>query len=378
MRRRQGDKTLTKQSARLAGGRRKQTRFAEDVSDLLSWWGSTLSGMLPSGLVNAYSTRRRSIYLWAKDGSFAAALPGKAELGVLADSKQLRRRVAASDPVLLFNSDDVLVRHRRMPVTSITRLNHAMRLQITAETPFDLNEIYASARIVGEPDSDGCVLVEQAIVKRDLADACLAELHALEIDPAGADIVDEEGRPAGFNLLPPEKCARQGAFLPTVNRVLTFAALALTVALGASWYLDLSRQAAHLDIAATENGKIAREVLAIQASAQTGIAAIEEIQKANSNPGRFAIAYAAVTDALGDDAWLEGFTYTGNTATLVGLTRKSDGLISSLESSPTINSARFIASVITDRRHDAERFRVEVVFKSGLDGESIAAVGDRG
>ncbi len=373
-----GDKTLTKNIARLAGGRRKHTRFAEDVSDIMNWWGTTLASLLPGGLVNAFSTRRRSIYLWSKDGSFAAALVGKPELGLLSDSKQLRRRVAASDPVLLFGADDVLVRQRRMPVTSINRLNHAMRLQITAETPFDLSEIYTCARIVGEADSEGTVLVEQAIVKRDLADACLAELHALEIDPASADIIDETGKPAGFNLLPPEKCARQGAFLPTVNRVLSFAALALAVALCASWYLDLSRQAAQLELAAADTGRIAREVLAIQANAQTGVAAIQEIQTANSDPGRFAIAYSAVTDALGDESWLEGFTYTGNTATLVGLTRESEALISSLESSPSINSARFVASVITDRRHDAERFRVEVVFKSGQDGESIATVGDRG
>ncbi|WP_300392664.1 PilN domain-containing protein [Henriciella sp.] len=357
---------------------RRKSRLAEDSLDVLRWWGKTLLGLVPDGLVNAYSTRRQSVFLLQREDGFHAALPGKGELGSLSDNRKLRRRVAASDPVLLLEPHDVLKRRRRMPVGSLNRLAHAMQLQIPAETPFSLDEIYSGIRIVHGPDADGQVVVEQAIVRRDLAEARLADLHALEIDLAGADAMDDDGEPCGFNLLPTEKCARQGAFLPAANRVLSFAALALTVALATSWYLDLSRQARTLETAANNTGEVAREVLTLQAQAQQDAATIEQINSTTANPGRFTAAYAAVTDALGDKTWLEGFTYSGNTASLAGLTREPDTLISALESSPQVLKARFTSSVITDRRHEAERFRLEVTFRTDKQGEAIAAMEDQG
>ena len=299
-----GDKTLTQTLARSGEARRgRRSRMAEDMADFLRWWKSSLVSTLPTGLTNAYSTRRQSVYIYQKDDAWCAGIPSRPELGCISENRRLRRRVAASDPVLLLEPHEVLVRRRRMPVASLNRLAHAMRLQIPAETPFDLQEIYTATRIAGDPDTDGTVLVEQAIVKCDLADARLAEILSLEIDLAGADILDEDGNPCGFNLLPPEKCARQGAFLPTVNRVFGFVALALTAALATSWYVDLSREAAQVEKAAADSGQIARQVLQLQASAQSDVATIQQIDAVISNPGRFAAAYAAVTEALGDDTW---------------------------------------------------------------------------
>lgn len=370
---------IVKNSARLSIGRRaKRSRFSEDAREFLSWWGKTLVSMLPSGLVNAYSTRRQSIYVWRDGDSFSAGRPDKHDLGNISEKQSLRRRVAASDPVLLLQPGDVLIRKRRLPVASINRLSHAMRLQLAADTPFNMDEIYTSVRTVGTPDSDGNIEVEQAIVKREVADALVAELSAMEIDLAGADMVGADGLPCGFNLLPDDQCARQGAFLPTVNRVLSFAAVALAVALGTSYYIDLSREAVTLEQSAEASGQVAREVLALQAEAQAGVAAIEQISAQTNNPGRFAAAYAAVTDALDDETWLEGLTYTGNSFSLIGLTAESEKLISVLEASPQIASARFSASVVTDRRHEAERFRIEVQFKGGDENQDLALMEDRG
>ncbi|MGB3625471.1 MAG: PilN domain-containing protein, partial [Henriciella sp.] len=116
----------------------------------------------------------------------------------------------------------------------------------------------------------------------------------------------------------------------------------------------------------------------LQAEAQAGVAAIQQITTQTANPGRFAAAYSAVTDTLGDEAWLEGLTYSGNSFSLIGLTQESEKLISVLESSPKISSARFSASVVTDRRHEAERFRIEVQFKGADEAQSMALMEDRG
>ncbi|MGB3627181.1 MAG: hypothetical protein WA989_15220, partial [Henriciella sp.] len=274
-----------KKSVRLSKGRQaKRSRFSEDAKEFLSWWGKTLVSILPSGLVNAYSTRRQSIYVWREDDGFSAGRPDKRDLGNIGEKPSLRRRVAASDPVLLLQPGDVLIRKRQLPVSSLNRLSHAMRLQLAADTPFNLDEIYTSVRTVGTPDSDGNITVEQAIVKRDVADALVEELSALEIDLAGADLANADGLPSGFNLLPDDKCARQGAFLPTINRVLSFAAIALAVALGTSYYIDLSRQAVSLEQSAAASGQVAREVLALQAEAQAGVAAIQQITTQTANP----------------------------------------------------------------------------------------------
>lgn len=356
----------------------KRSRLTEDGKEFLAWWGETLVSLLPSGIVNAYSTRRKSIYVWRDGETYRAGRPEKTDLGNINEKASLRRRVAASDPVLLLQQSDVLLRKRRLPVASLNRLSHAMRLQLAADTPFNLDEIYTSVRTVGTPDAAGNIEVEQAIVKREVADALVEELSALEIDLAGADMVDSNGLPAGFNLLPDEKCARQGAFLPTVNRILSVAAVVLAGALGTSYYINLERQAVSLEQSAAASGSIAREVLALQAEAQAGVAAIQQIRAETTNPGRFAAAFSAITDALGDEAWLEGLTYTGNAASLMGLTQESEKLISVLESSPHIASARFSASVVTDRRYEAERFRIEVQFKGDDETQDVAVMEDRG
>jgi len=75
-------------------------------------------------------------------------------------------------------------------------------------------------------------------------------------------------------------------------------------------------------------------------------------------------AYHLVASLLPDGSWLEEFSFNQPVATITGLSGNSATLVEAMESSDLVEAAKFTSPIVTDPRSGAERFRMEITFKS--------------
>ncbi len=334
--------------------------------EFLRWWGSTLASMTPEWLKAAFVPNRNWVIVRREGDSFTVYSEDGLPVGSLADSMSARSKVRSGDVLALLSTDEAFLRQRRLPATSEQHLRSALRLQIAADTPFELDEIYHDCRVVPGAEEGGQLLAEQALVKRSVIADLVALAAASRIDLAGVDVAGEDGKPTGFNLLPENQRARSDAFLPQLNRGLALGALALAVLTGALGVVSMDRKLGALERETTAVRAEAASVLDLQRRAMARVDAISTIEQRSASPVRFTTLLDAIATALPEDSWLEGLAYDGKQISLVGLSRSSDGLVSNLESIPGVTGARVVSSMMRDDRLNADRFRIELLLEADI------------
>ena len=334
--------------------------------EFLRWWGSTLASMTPEWLKAAFVPNRNWVIVRREGDSFTVYSEDGLPAGSLADSMSARSKVRSGDVLALLSTDEAFLRQRRLPATSEQHLRSALRLQIAADTPFELDEIYDDCRVVPGAEEGGQLLAEQALVKRSVIADLVALAAASRIDLAGVDVAGEDGKPTGFNLLPENQRARSDAFLPQLNRGLALGALALAVLTGALGVVSMDRKLGALERETTAVRAEAASVLDLQRQAMARVDAISTIEQRSASPVRFTTLLDAIATALPEDSWLEGLAYDGKQISLVGLSRSSDGLVSNLESIPGVTGARVVSSMMRDDRLNADRFRIELLLEADI------------
>lgn len=339
------------------------------AKDFLAWWGSTLAGMLPGWLKAAFVPNRKWVVVRREGDTFVVYSDNGQPVGSLASSGNARAKVSAGDVLALLPPEEAFLRQRRLPATSELHLRNALRLQIAADTPFEVDEVYDDCRIVPGAVEGGQILAEQALVKRDRIAELVDFANAMRVDLAGIDIADEDGKPIGFNLLPEHQRARNDAFLPSLNRGLALAAVLLAALTGTLGLMAMDRKLSAIERESTAVRTEASAVLALQREALARVEAIRLIEQRTASPLRFTMLFDSVADAIPQDSWLEGFAYDGKQISLVGLSRSSDGLVSKLEAIPGVTSARVVSSMARDNRLNADRFRIELM----LEQEGVSA-----
>lgn len=332
--------------------------------DFMEWWGSTLADMTPAWLTNAFFPRRNWVPVRLTDDDFVVYSVDGSQIGLLASSAKARSLVRSKDVLVLLEPGEAFLRQRRLPASSEINLRNALRLQIAADTPFDLDEVFEDCRVIDRETGSGFLTAEQAIVRREEIRRLQAAALTARIDIAGVDIADENHQPRGFNLLPEAERARPDAFLPSLNRALAVAALLLAGVVGSLYVLSLERRASALDDRISLAKADAAEVLAIQREVRARAEAVSVIEAQSADPARFTELLNELSRALPDDTWLEGLAYDGNQISLVGLSRSSDGLVAKLEQIPGVVAARVVSSVMRDDRLEADRFRIELVLEA--------------
>ncbi len=331
------------------------------LGEWFEWWAGCLFELIPAGLRNAFIPARRWVWIQSSGDEFTVFSADGESLGTTATSGKARGRIRSGDTLLLLDRHQVLLRSRRLPASSESNLRNALRLQIAADTPFDIDEIYEDCRIVSHDRDSGQLLAEQAIIRRDFAEQLLGQARQNRIDLAGIDVRDETGQPSGFNLLPEPLRARADGFLPAVNRGLLAGAVILGLLVVGLYALSLDRQTQAIESAAAGIRSEAAEVLALQSALRLQAEAISTIEANAASPIRFGTLLDALAEALPEDSWLEGLAYDGKQVSLVGLSRSSDGLVPQLEQIEGVAAARIVSSVIRDERLNADRFRMELV-----------------
>ncbi|MFN7055079.1 PilN domain-containing protein [Hyphomonas sp.] len=344
------------------------------ILEFMEWWGGTLASMVPAWLRGAFIAKRNWVRVQRTDDTFRVYSADGSDIGTLASSAKARRRAHSGDVLVVLDPGEAFLRQRRLPATSEANLRAALRLQIPADTPFDIDEVFEDSRIVEPAATGGLLLAEQAIVRRSLVHEVQALARDCRIDLAGIDVPGAEGEPGGFNLLPETERARSDAFLPSLNRGLAIGCVLLAGLTTGLYLVSLDRQLGALEGEIETVRAEAGDVLALQRTLRARADAIGLIEAQAANPVRFTALVDQLSAALPEDTWLEGLAYDGKRVNLVGLSRSSDGLVARLENIPGIVAARVVSSVMRDQRLDADRFRIELVIDETAPAPAAAAI----
>ena len=345
------------------GSERASAGSAMTPQEFLRWWESTLSGMLPGWLKAAFVPNRNWVIVRRDGDSFMVYSENGQPIGSLADGGSARSKVRSGDVLALLEPGEAFLRQRRLPATSEQHLRSALRLQIAADTPFEIDEVHDDCRIIAGAEEGGQILAEQALVKRSVIAELLEIATANRVDLAGVDVADENGKPIGFNLLPEVQQARSDAFLPQLNRGLALGALALSVLTGALALVSMDRKLAAIERETAVVRSEAAAVLDLQRQANARVEAIRMIEQRSASPVKFTTLLDEIAAALPQDSWLEGLAYDGKQISIIGLSRSSDGLVSKLEAIPGVTGARVVSSMMRDARLEADRFRIELLLE---------------
>lgn len=333
----------------------------QSLMTLWRWWWDTIGAMAPSQLREAFFPSRRWVVVSPDADGLVVHSTSGTIVGKLDESAKARRMARNGDVLLAIDEADVFLRQRRLPAGSLAHMKDALRLQISADTPFEIDEVYTDSRIVEPASEGGQVVAEQAILMRSTVDELIAQLRSHRLEPAGVDVLRSDGNCSGFNMLPENQRMLRSGLLPSLNRGLLLAAVLLAVAGGILHIVRMGQIESALDTEISQVSAGAKEVLALQQQLRQRAQAVSILQDDTSSPLRFTTFYNNLAARLPRDAWLEGLTFDGTQASLVGLSRSSDSLVGQLEATPGVASARVVSSMVRDPRLEADRFRIELM-----------------
>lgn len=336
------------------------------VAGYFAWWREELSALAPKGMRQAFDSRTMGATVQEVDGQLILKRkPGAAGKVLPAEPRKVAAALPKGEVIYLLPEDGALRRERRLPSASRAHIQDIMNLQMASETPFTVDEVYTNSIVNGEDDATREIIVTQALAPRPAIDAILQRLrdtYGIELDRM--DVADAAGAPSGFNLLPFDDAApARKSWLTLTN--LSIAALVITGVFAAVSWRDLQqRRIASADaiIAAAEEN--ASEATSAMTRINNGIAGIERIAAAQQDKTTFLRVYNLVGQLLPTGTWLEEFNFEAPVAILTGLSSNSAPLIEAIESSDLVKSARFTSPIVTDPRSGAERFRMEITFKT--------------
>lgn len=338
------------------------------VAGFVAWWREELAGLAPSAMRSAFDSRTVIATVQELDGqTILKRKPGSPGKVLPADPRKAAANLPKGGVIYLLPEDGALRRERRLPSASRAHIHEIMNLQMASETPFTVDEVYTDSIITGEDDATREISVAQTLAPRAAIDAIVLQMrdaHGIEL--SGVDVVDPAsatGR-AGFNLLPVDDTAPKRKGWLSLNRVLLLVVVATGVFAAMSWRDLQARRIASSDaiIAAAEGN--ASEAIGANTRITNGIAGIERLNAAQKDPQSFLRVYNAIAGLLPEGSWLEEFSYEAPLAIITGLSSNSATLVEAMESSDLVQSARFAAPIVTDARTGAERFRLEITFKT--------------
>lgn len=337
----------------------------------LAWWSQELAGMIPASWRTGRAVSKDVAIVQELDGRVVfQARPG-ATGRVLAPGGKPPGGVPKGGIVYLLPPDGALRRDRRLPAASRAHIQNIMNLQMASETPFTVDEVYSDSIITGEFDATREIVVSQALAPRPAIDELIArlkrdygiELSAIDVADATAD-----GGRAGFNLLPPAMRQRTASGQIWGVRLMLLVLAGAAIFAGMSWRDLQSRRIAVADslLADAEGG--AAGAMQVSTRVSQGIEGISRLAAEQADAASFLRVYDLAARLLPDGAWLEEFSYERPVAYLTGLSANAATLVEAFESSDMVQGARFASPTVTDPVTGAERFRLEVTFRTSPAG----------
>ena len=257
---------------------------------------------------------------------------------------------------LLLPAAVVLRRALALPLAARDNLLQVAAFEMDRQTPFNVAQVYYTARELTAPAAAGRFNAELVAVTRGTLDPLLARLHAQGISIDAVDVAMANGR-LGVNLLPPEQTPRRAHPRRRLNLTLAAACVLLLLLLLGAWLHNrqaaLSQMQAEVDSMRGE----AQQVVALRQQLQDNAGAAGFLAQRKKNTVSMLSLLQEATALLPDSAWLERFS-VDNTGQIgfQGQSQQAAKLLDTLKDSALITDASFQGSIQPDPTTGKERF----------------------
>lgn len=334
------------------------------------WWLAELRGLVPGTLRHRLAPSRPVLLLdfergggvrihRSDDMEIAAGRIGPNEFDDPL-SPDLAAALAATrfDHVALrLPAERVLHQRVALPLASPRRLTSLLRFELDRQTPFTPEQVYFDARVIERDPVGRRMVVELAIVKRDVADPALGRARRWGLEPRWLGIIGESGWALGFR---PEQVPGdfRRHWLP-----MALATLAAGFAL-AAWFVHAADQAAYADALALELARsrsAAESVKTMQKELDASEARIGFLarRKGMVDAGRLLEELAA---RLPDGTWVTEFELNGKSLHLRGISQEAPALPALLGASPLLGDVGLSAPPANPA---SDRFDLSAVARDG-------------
>lgn len=333
-----------------------------DWKAFLAWWLGGLRQCLPRRLRQGLGQTRRYVLL-AQDGGFVMQLHGIESVQDLAQLDSLQNPALArllgsgrqrrASLTLRVPAESVFKRTVALPIAATGNLRQVLQFEMDRLTPFSDAEVLFDFRVLGRQTDKGQVLVELAVLRKEVVETLVAQL-----EDAGQPtrIVDAPGLWEGVNLLrsalPRGGATHAGAWL-AVGLIVALLVAALLTPLWQARQVVLD-----LDARLQQARDQAAVIGGLQRQLDEGAALANFVSRRQQQRVPIVELLSELTERLPDDTWLQQLSIRGKNVELQGESAQATTLIELLEDSPRFESVAFRAPLTQVRGAAGERFSI--------------------
>jgi general secretion pathway protein L len=225
------------------GTARGKPDLRQKLATFWRWWTTEISRLLPEQLsllragagAPLLAVEGDEVLLLDQQG---AAPPDRRVLAAALD--EARRKSAVRSLLeragetrgrarVALGREEALVRRVTLPAATEENLSQVLAFEMDRLSPFRAEEVYFDHRVVSRDATAGQIVVELAMARRDLVDARVQQLRAMDVSVQGVSLRDDAARGAeAFDLLPSEQ---RGARETRRERLVRFGLIGAVVAL---------------------------------------------------------------------------------------------------------------------------------------------------
>jgi general secretion pathway protein L len=366
----------------------KTARLAAGLASLLRWWWRELQAIVPKRFRRLFRNRAR-IFL-VDVGERVAIVRriranGENEIGrvIIENTDAASRRAqfnvfadrlgsGAKQVIVRLPGDRVLRKVIDLPAAARDNLAEILTLEMDRMTPFAVESVYFTYRIVELERQSKRLIVELLILPRATADPALELVRGwgLSADRLEAQTLEPRAEAPPHDtvdFLPAATAALSPRRRP-ITLLLAMAALAL---LAAALYLPLDKQRRAIE-------SLRAEVAIAKSKADAGRRMQQELEQSISQSNfiidrklgqpAFVDVLDELTTLLPDNTWLIRIRYYNRELQAFGNSPAASSLVGVLEDSPLFENTQFRAPVTRDPRLGVERFHLGTRITERKDG----------
>ena len=346
------------------------TNLLHPVTRFLQWWLSELAALLPSPLRRLVVDQRTDVVLAVQDGKAAfyslrgdnAALIGDCDLKTdqlpAIIGKQVKKMLPRGGAVTVaLPRSSVTIRTGELPLAASENLNEVAGYEMDRLTPFQNDEVYFHADIVGRDLEQQKLQINLTAAPRASVDPLLDRVKSWGLSVDRVDVATgSQGLRQGINLLPATSKGAATFFGHAVTVALLLACAALSF-LALSVPLDRKE---HYAAALDREVLLARKRLSVVRNLTDEIEALQSSSSYVASLRQDTILVSRILDdmtrLLPDDTWLSQLRLVENRLEITGYSKDAAKLIAVFDASLLFANPKFRSPVTRDQRSGVERF----------------------
>ncbi len=354
---------------------------ASPVGHFWRWWTAELKGLLPERLREHMEHAHRRLVMrlagddlelfWEEADELQQLDVFALDQDVEVQRQQIHDLVAEREldeapRELVLPEDLVLRKELLLPLAAESNLRQALAFEMDRHTPFRAADVHFDYRVVHRDRERGQLRIELVVAPRGPMDQQVDAVTARGLAPGGVDVA-LDGRPAGLNLLPPERRHRVINRRTRMNLLLgAVAVLVLALVMAQSLWLRQA-QVESLELAIEDVAVEARRVQNIRTQIEDASEAAGFMFRARLESPSTIRILAEVTRILPDDTYLDRLRVWDGNVQMQGKSDNAQQLIEVVNLSPMFEGAGFRGSTRLDGGTRKEVFDLSATI-SGEEG----------